>query len=190
MEYPNWFNQFAKANFEKFLTPLAGQKGLKFLQLGAYTGDASVWMLDNVLTGEYSTLTDVDTWQGSGEEVHRDIDWSRLRDFYAKRLWGFLETGKLVPFQKTSDAFFTDNNETFDFIYIDGDLRAGSVVKDAINAWAALNPGGVLAFDDYTWSAGSGAEQDPKSAIDAFLLAKTNCYELLAVNNQVWLRKQ
>ncbi len=128
-------------------------------------------------------------WQGSAEEAHNDIDWPQLRDFYAKRLWGFLETGKLVPFQKTSDAFFAENSQTFDFIYIDGDHRASSVVKDAINAWAALKPGGVLAFDDYSWSAGSTPDQDPKPAIDAFLLAKTNGYNLLAVNNQVWLRK-
>jgi hypothetical protein len=159
------------------------------LQIGAFTGDASEWLLTNALAHPQSRLVDVDTWQGSGEEAHNDIDWPQLRDFYAKRLWGFLETGKLVPFQKTSDAFFAENSEKFDFIYIDGDHRAGSVVKDAINAWSALNSGGVLAFDDYTWSAGSTPEQDPKLAIDAFLLSKTNGYNLLAINNQVWLRK-
>ncbi len=135
-------------------------------------------------------MIDVDTWQGSDEEVQNSFDWPKLRDYYAERLWPFLESGKLVPFQKRSDDFFEDNNETFDFIYIDGDHTAASVAKDAINAWAVLKVGGVLAFDDYTWSAGLTPDQDPKLAIDAFLLAKNNGYTLLAMNNQVWLRKK
>jgi hypothetical protein len=44
MEYPNWFKQIAQDNFEQFLTPLAGKPDLNFLQLGVFTGDASVWL--------------------------------------------------------------------------------------------------------------------------------------------------
>ncbi|NLH05959.1 hypothetical protein G7Z37_17625, partial [Acinetobacter baumannii] len=54
MEYPNWFELSAKANFEKFL---GGEYGLTVLQLGVYTGDASLWMLQNL---EKLQLTDVD----------------------------------------------------------------------------------------------------------------------------------
>jgi hypothetical protein len=64
MEYPNWFNHTAKANFEKFLTKKDGSVAL---QLGVYTGDASLWMLQNIPNLK---LTDVDTWQGSDEEEH------------------------------------------------------------------------------------------------------------------------
>ena len=68
-EYPNWFEQTAQYNFEAFLTPLAGKDDLRFLQLGAYTGDASVWMAQNILTGSDCILIDVDTWEGSQEEA-------------------------------------------------------------------------------------------------------------------------
>ena len=53
-EYPNWFEVTAKQNFQRFLTPLAGQDRLRFLQLGAFTGDASVWMAKNILTAPSS----------------------------------------------------------------------------------------------------------------------------------------
>jgi hypothetical protein len=75
-KFPDWFSMTAKPNFEQFLIPLAGQDNLTFLQLGAYTGDASLWLLDNVLTGQNSILIDVDTWQGSDEEVHKQMNFS------------------------------------------------------------------------------------------------------------------
>ena len=52
-EYPNWF-EYVRPNFEEFLTPLAGRDDQRFLQLGVFTGDASVWLCNNVLTGKHS----------------------------------------------------------------------------------------------------------------------------------------
>ena len=48
-KYPNWFEMTARENFESQLMPLAGKFGLRFLQIGAFTGDATVWLVDNVL---------------------------------------------------------------------------------------------------------------------------------------------
>ena len=64
-EYPNWFAKTAKYNFDVLLQRFIGQDYLRFMQLGAYTGDASAWMLENIFTGKGCRLTDVDTWQGS-----------------------------------------------------------------------------------------------------------------------------
>ena len=65
MEYPNWFAQSAQYNFDVLLQRFIGEDNLHFLQLGAYTGDASVWMAENILTGSNCMLMDVDTWEGS-----------------------------------------------------------------------------------------------------------------------------
>jgi hypothetical protein len=69
-DYPNWF-EYVRPNFEQFLTLQGRQGRMECLQLGVYTGDASLWMLENL--GEIS-LTDVDTWQGSDELAHKSID--------------------------------------------------------------------------------------------------------------------
>ena len=45
-KYPNWFEMTAKENFESQLLPLAGKFNLRFLQIGAFTGDATVWLVD------------------------------------------------------------------------------------------------------------------------------------------------
>jgi len=69
-KYPNWFAVTAQHNFEKHLLPFVGQEGLHFLQLGVYTGDATEFLCKNILTGKNSWLHDVDTWEGSDEEVY------------------------------------------------------------------------------------------------------------------------
>jgi len=97
-KYPDWFSITAKPNFERFLTPLAGKDNLNFLQLGAYTGDASLWMLDNVLTGKNCILFDVDTWEGSDEEVHHKMDFSDVERVYDEKINRIKEktVGKLI----------------------------------------------------------------------------------------------
>ncbi len=74
MTYPNWFQQEAVKFFNNYLNDYRDQSNLEFLQIGTYTGDASVWLRENVLTNPTSYLTDVDTWEGSDEAVHKEWD--------------------------------------------------------------------------------------------------------------------
>ena len=190
-DYPNWFEQSsAQYNFDVLLQRFAGQDNLCFLQLGAYTGDASVWMAENILTGKYCILMDVDTWQGSKELAHEDMDFDDVFTTYRD---------KVKPYQKIlwkqSDTFYylTKYNyiKEYDFIYIDADHTTVSVLLDAELSWPLLKSGGIMAFDDYTWGHESG---DPRLApmvgIDLFLHRHLGEYELLAKNDQVWIKKR
>lgn len=188
-EYPNWFAQTAQHNFEQFLLPEAGKFGLTYLQLGAYTGDASVWLCDNVLTGDQSRLFDVDTWAGSDEPAHEDIDFDDVFDYYKSRIKG----KQVQPVQATTVKYLTDMADSFhyDFIYVDADHTTVGVLLDAELSWPLLKSGGIMAFDDYTWGHESG---DPRLApmvgIDLFLHRHQGDYELLAKNDQVWIKKR
>jgi len=185
-DYPNWFAQTAQHNFEQFLTPLAGKDYLRFLQLGVYTGDASVWMAENVLTGKDAWLFDVDTWQGSDEPAHEEIDFNEVIEYYTGRIKGL----PILPHKTTTTDYLTHYKSKFDFIYIDADHTTVGVILDAELSWPLLKSGGIMAFDDYTWGHESG---DPRLApmvgIDLFLHRHQGEYELLAKNNQVWIRK-
>jgi hypothetical protein len=189
-DYPNWFAQTAQHNFEQFLTPLAGTDKLRFLQLGAFTGDASVWLCDNVLTGTYCYLTDVDTWEGSDEPAHKDMDFVSVYDTYRRKTDHYQQVLRVTS--TTMDFLNRPNkNEIFDFIYVDADHTTVGVILDAELSWPLLKSGGIMAFDDYTWGHESG---DPRLApmvgIDLFLHRHQGDYELLAKNDQVWIRKR
>jgi predicted O-methyltransferase YrrM len=155
----------------------------QFLQIGAYCGDASVWMLDNVLTDPSSWLVDVDTWKGSQEEEHGLIDFEEVENFYLHRTNG-RNVGRC---KMTSDEYFDLKPTPFDFIYVDGAHTSEQVLRDAVNADRYLKVGGLLAFDDYQW--GRGYRDIPQPSIDAFARCFENRYEVLEADLQVWMRK-
>ena len=84
-EYPNWFVE-AEYNFKTYLEHFKGKPNLKFIQAGVFTGDATVWLLDNILTNESSLLVDVDTWKGSDEEEHKNMDFEDVFLYYKERI--------------------------------------------------------------------------------------------------------
>lgn len=188
-KYPNWFAVTAQHNFEKHLLPFVGQEGLHFLQLGVYTGDATEFLCKNILTGKNSWLHDVDTWEGSDEEIHKSIDFSEVIKIYKKRIVNV----PVVPFAETTTSYLLDTARarfyTYDFIYIDADHTTVGVLLDAELSWPQLKSGGIMAFDDYEWGSNLPMHLRAKPGIDLFLLRHKDEYELLAKNQQVWIKK-
>lgn len=184
--YPNWFAG-QQYNFENHLLHLAGQPNLKFLQIGVFTGDASIWLCENILTDDTSYLYDVDTWEGSDEREHEQIDFEKVLEYYDKRISTLKSAVRL---RMTSDEYFAGNKSEYDFIYIDGDHTTKQVARDAFNAWQCLKSEGILAFDDYLWGQGMQPHLTPRPAIDAFLDEYAGQYELLNQDYQLWLKKK
>ena len=191
MTYPNWFESTdAIKNFEKNLLPLA-DKEIKCLQIGAYTGDATKWMVENILKQPHSFLVDVDTWEGSDEAVHHNMDWKDVYKTYTDKNATAIFNQQVVVMQMTSDRYFAGIGEEqiFDFIYVDGDHTAFAVLRDGSNSYDKLKVGGILAFDDYGWSESKGDFYEPRYAIDALCHLLIGKVEKIEDNYQVWLRK-
>lgn len=187
--YPNWFtSNGSQTNFASYLSKFKDTK-VDFLQLGAYTGDATKWLFENVLTHPESTLTDVDTWEGSDELIHKEMNWTSVESVYDEKNSQWVAEGRLTKSKKTTDEFFASNNKQFDFVYVDADHTAMAVLKDAVNAYDCLKINGIIAFDDYTWGLTMPVKDRPQAAVDAFRVAHWNKTSLLEANTQVWLKK-
>jgi hypothetical protein len=190
MEYPNWFNHTAKGNFETFLTPMSGKPGLRFLQLGVYTGDASLWLAQNILTHKTSFLIDVDTWKGSDEDAHHEMD---FEDVYNTYLTKIADYKKSISTRRYSTIeFFVVNSlkyTKYNFIYVDADHTTVGVLVDAELSWRSLNIGGIMAFDDYTWGQDLPPHLAPALGIDLFLERHEGEYETLEAGQQYWIRR-
>lgn len=184
-EFPNWFvgQQY---NFEDYLTEFKGKPNLKFLQIGAYTGDASVWLLDNILTEPSSTLTDIDTWEGSDESEHKHISFNQVYEEYLRRINKY---NNILSIKSKSEYALPNLKHSYDFIYIDGDHTAKAVINDSTAAWNLLKPNGILAFDDYMWGQDIPLHLTPRPAIDEFLAKYAGEYKLLTKEYQVWIQK-
>jgi len=184
--YPNWFDS-QKYNFENHLTKFKGKPNLKFLQVGVYTGDASDWLLTSILLDPSSTLTDVDTWQGSDEREHEAMDFDAIYGIYLNRMDKY---ENVMSIKGDSTYVLPNLKEKYDFIYIDGDHTEKAVYRDAVNAWPLLKTQGILAFDDYLWGQDVHPSLRPKIAIDTFLEEKQGEYVLLSQDYQVWVQKR
>ncbi len=77
----------------------------------------------------------------------------------------------------------------FDLAYIDGSHMRDDVAADSTHTWPLVRPGGIVIWDDYTWSPSAPPEERPQPAIDAFLAAHEGQYRLLAKGLQVIVRK-
>lgn len=191
MEYPNWFDMGAKYNFEAVLTQFKDKEDLHYLQLGAFTGDASVWLLDNVLTGKGSKLTDVDTWGGSNEPDHKSMDFADVEKVYDEKI-----NGRTIKQKKTTLDYLThavgcsECNYEFDFVYVDADHTAASALIDAELAWNVLKPNGIIAFDDLHWGIGLPPSLTPSLGISLFAERHALELEIIAMNTQAWFIKR
>lgn len=188
-KFPKWF--FDNNTVDDFAAGLAefkGKKNLKFLQIGVFTGNASVWMLENILTDKTSLLVDVDPWCGNLQ--HESVyDWTELEEAYKEQIAPYKD--RVASHKAFSNDWLKENRQVkYDFIYIDGDHLPESVTLDADLSWDILKPGGIMAFDDYEWDHPDGTDKNPKPAIDAFLAKHKDEIEILRKGWQVWIRKK
>lgn len=188
--YPNWFStSTAVSNFTLNLGEFQ-DKPVNFLQIGAYTGDASRWLVDVILNHPDAKLTDVDTWEGSKESAHDELDWSDVEKFYSTRLSAEIESGKVRKIKSTSAEYFANYDDMYDFIYVDGDHTGIGVLADGMDAYDCLKVGGILAFDDYGWNPDQlPAHLTPAPAIEAIVTLYVGKLEVIFANYQVWFRK-
>jgi hypothetical protein len=194
-EYPNWFRQIAQHNFEEFLLPLAGKEWLRFLQLGVFTGDASVWLLENVLTSKSSRLQDVDTWEGApNEPIQEQMDFEDVYATYLNKIKGHkVRIDRCTTTDYLLAQYGCDRplGEYFDFIYVDAHHTSASAFLDSELSWPLLKSGGILAIDDYEWQHPDGVEiHAPKLGIHMFLDRHEGEYTELVRNQQLWIRKR
>lgn len=186
----NWFDISAKKNFETYLEGFKGKPDLKFLEIGPFEGKATVWMLENILTGPSSGIVCVDTFEGSDEHKALGVDTKNLLDTFMENTKKFKDRIILmhgVSQEVLRKEFFKSNQ--FDFVYIDGSHCAPDVLEDAVLSFRLLKKGGLMIFDDYEWKYNDDPVESPRLAIDAFLGIFVKEYKLLLKSYQVVIEK-
>ena len=162
----------------KHLSHLAGRE-THGLEIGSYEGRSAIWLAENILTHERSTLACIDPWTNPEVESRFHLNTA--------------DYAPITPFKGCSHAVLRDDFslDWFDFAYIDGDHEAMNVLEDAVHCFRLVKPGGVMIFDDYKWQdpKGWGVRLYPKLAVDAFLNIYEHRLEVLYRGYQVFVRR-
>jgi len=180
----DWFS-YAIPNF----TSLSNHMGpvSRILEIGVYQGRATCWMLEHMLAkdghmicvdpfieedGVDAFTTELVTqsphynaerlalWRSNTEEIRQPEQGLEVRVGRS-----YQELAKLIQ-----------ENQSFDFIYVDGNHSAASVLADACMCFGMLRPTGIMLFDDYLWDHDPNWLLRPKMGVDAFV----NMYQPLS----------
>jgi predicted O-methyltransferase YrrM len=171
-----------------FLNELKDKPNLHFLEIGSFQGRSTIWLLENILTNNTSKITCIDTFEGSIEHnIHFQNDIKNLFDIFSHNISKFKNKVNIIK-NKSQNAL-KHINDQYDFIYIDGDHKASSVIEDAILSFSLLKKGGIMIFDDYMWFEMKKYIDNPKIAIDAFLEIYADKITILYKNCQVIIEK-
>ncbi len=160
---------------------------VKALEIGSFQGRSTTWLLDNILTHTESSITCVDTFEGS--EEHNDDDLKDLFSIFTHNVQRFGDKVKINR-GKSGDVIRTMVRiETYDIIYVDGDHHAVSVLEDAVLSFPLLKKGGIMIFDDYTWPGGNDPWDRPGISIDAFVSIHKKELEVIYNGYQLMIKK-
>ncbi|KAL8965541.1 MAG: hypothetical protein Q9183_003796 [Haloplaca sp. 2 TL-2023] len=187
-----WFDDWVRAKWEELTEPLIG-KPLRILELGAFEGASTTWLLDNLMAHPASRMTVVDTFQGGME--HQDSEKynvSSLEGRFRANVAKCEHVDKLRVMKATSDHALLDlrrEDARFDFVYIDASHLAIDVLHDAVVCWRMLELQGTLVFDDYTWKGYMEDCYNPRIAINSFLQCAEQELESRETESQMWVRK-
>ena len=158
----------------------------KALEIGCYEGRSSCWFLQN----DYFKNVDIyfiDIWE---EDSLYNIFNNNINE--SKK-----DNQNINIFIDTSDSILLNlleqDQNTFDFIYIDGNHQAEQVYRDGCSSFKLLKSNGIIIFDDYLIDYTGAPEYAhygyPKAGVDQFLLEHKEQLEVVLLDYQVIIRK-
>ena len=182
----DWFS----SNIPIWLTLLEefrGRPRLRALEIGVFEGRSTCWLLENILTGEGSTIDCIDTFAGI-EHGYRAVDMDAVRRRFEANTTPWDE--RVTLHVGKSARVLAKLAGPYDIIYIDGSPTAANVLVDAVLAWRLTRDNGIIIFSDYGWPKYSDQPWlRPHLAIDAVLQCFIGWYQCLNFGCQIAIRK-
>lgn len=162
------------------------------VEIGAFRGDFSKWLLDHV---HPKKLTLVDPWFPVEEYDDSDhvyqaklVRMDRRYFNVCARFRAERETGQVRILRLTSmEAAPLIDDDSLDWMYVDGDHRESAVRADIRAYWQKLKRGGLMIFDDYGYS--QGWDDGVTKACDA-LLSQSSAKRIATEANQLVVKKK
>ena len=190
-----WF-ELIRPEWEELTSSLRGKK-LRILEIGAFEGASTTWILDNLMSHPESTMTVIDTFEG-GMEHQNDLDntnkyeLASLESRFRANVSKCEHANKLRVMKAHSDdalLALRRKSSQYDFIYVDASHVAIDVLHDAVVCWRMLTVYGTMVFDDFRWKGYLEDCYNPRIAILAFLQCAAPEVETKETESQMWVTK-
>lgn len=157
----------------------------KMLEIGCFEGLSTVFFADNFLENPKSSLTCVDPFLTINNNDHKDFLHNNEEMNFDFNISACKNPDKITIHKTTSDIFFENNNQTYNFIYIDGCHEPDFIKRDMENSFNILEKNGIMWMDDYE----GGHDNQIKNTMNTFLDNYNGQYELLYKGYQLAIKK-
>jgi predicted O-methyltransferase YrrM len=151
----------------------AAQTCYRILEFGSFHGRSTRALADN--SPPNCIIHCVDPWNGdylTDDELKVADMNTYVKPYFEINLKDHIESGKVVPHRGYSYSFKSD--EKFDLVFLDGDHRYQTVIKDINKAWELTRSHGIICGHDYGHTLWPGV----KKAVDERFL-KINLMETI-----------
>ena len=157
----------------------------KMLEIGCFECLSSVFFADNFLDNPNSRLTCVDPFLTIDNNDHNRFLQNNEEKNFDFNIQNCENSDKITVHKITSDSFFVNNNQTYNFIYIDGSHELDFIQRDMENSFNVLEKNGIMWMDDY----GGGDGVQIKNTMHTFLQKYNGQYELIHIGYQLAIKK-
>lgn len=123
----------------------------KILVIDCFEGLSSVFFADNFLDNPNSCLTCVDPFLTINNNDHKQFLQNNEEMNFDFNISICKNSDKITIHKITSDTFIENNNQTYNFIYIDGYHEPDFIKRDMENAFNSLEKNGIMWMDDLWW---------------------------------------
>lgn len=120
-------------------------------EIGVYKGDFAKQLLEK--SNGIKTYTMIDPWRNLSDwNKPCNKDNNSFENFYKETInkTDFAKEKRKVLRGKTTEVIDELEDESFDFVYIDGDHTLRGITIDLINFWPKLKPNGFIVGDDFS----------------------------------------
>ena len=157
----------------------------KILEIGCFEGLSSVFFADNFLDNPSSSLTCVDPFLTINNNDHKQFLQNNEEINFDFNISICKNSDRITIHKITSDIFFENNNQTYNFIYVDGSHEPDFIKRDMEKSFNILEKNGIMWMDDY----GGGDGIQIKNTMNDFLGKYTGQYELIHIGYQLAIKK-
>jgi len=117
------------------------------VEIGTFAGENAV-----IMSEYFKKVYTIDPWQNGYDQndLASSIDFNEVEKAFKNRT---ININNIIHIKKTGEEALNDfENESLDFVYIDGNHQEAAVIKD-INSWRLkVKKNGIIAGHDLSWS--------------------------------------
>jgi len=160
------------------------------MEIGVYSGTSLIKILELIPN---SIATAIDLWKDYYEqEDMKQMEENNVEEYFRKNLKVMNMTDRVKIKKGNSQDILLDlinqNEDKYDFIYVDGSHRCLDAYMDINLSWKLLNKGGIMVIDDYPYKKEQVLES-PFESVNEFITKYQKEIKVLNKGYRVFLEK-